>query len=90
MCEKLPTYWRKLLVRNTNDSTNLSMLPIGLSTIRDYSTAGREALNLGDPLPSPKRYDNITNFAFRAKKPRNLDDSSASSTTEVSDVCLHS
>jgi hypothetical protein len=40
------------------------MLSIVLSTIMDESTAGREALNLEDPLPSPKRYHNITNFVF--------------------------
>ena len=52
------------IVRHTNDSTKLRMLPIVLSTIRDESTAGREALNLEDPLPSPKRYHHITNFIF--------------------------
>jgi hypothetical protein len=51
-------------VRNTNDSTKLRMLSIMLSTIRDESTAGREALNLEDPLLSPKGYHNITNFVF--------------------------
>jgi hypothetical protein len=36
------------IVGNTNDSTKFRMLPIGLSTIMDESTAGREALNLED------------------------------------------
>jgi hypothetical protein len=52
------------IVRNTSDATKLLMLPIGLSTVRDESTAGREALNMEDPLPSPKRYHNTTNFVF--------------------------
>jgi hypothetical protein len=31
---------------------------------QDESTAGREALDLEDPLPSAKRYHNIANFIF--------------------------
>jgi hypothetical protein len=59
------------LVGNTNDSTKLRMLPIGLSTIMVESTVGREALNVGDLRSTLRAFIKERNWQ-QFRSPKNL------------------